>query len=341
MLGLNINEILLDDNLLSDEYTLSSIFFDCQCAIFLIDVTSEESFSLVKQLITRIIINLNCQYLNKLLVINKIDNENNWQISKTELENYISEFNTDFEYLLISLKTKVNLEQLWDKVYECVNKNTSNIPNNLLTEKIETFSGDIDTLMNAERTINIILIGDSGVGKTNLFIRYFKNKFEPNFISTIGLEKQSKFFKYKNKFYRLNISDTAGQERFRSLPLTYYQNADGALLLYDITDKDSFENVRKWMDDLNNNKRVGCKQTIYLIGNKIDLPERAVTQEDAKELAESLELQYYEMSAKANININEIVARLFISCLDNLMESENGFKINKKKKNKKKNKNCC
>ena len=285
--------------------------------------------------------NLNCQYLNKLLVVNKIDLENDWKISKTELENYVTEFNSDFDYLVISLKNKLNLEKLWDKVYECVNGNTCNIPNNLLTEKIETFSENIDSIFNAERSINIILIGDTGVGKTNVFLRYFKNKFESNFISTIGLERQTKLIQYNNKCYRVNVNDTAGQERFRSLPLTYYQNADGALLLYDITDKDSFENVRKWMDDLNNNSRMGCKQTIFLIGNKIDLPDRAVTQEDAKDLAESLGLEYYEMSAKANINIHEIISRLFIKCLNNLVESEEGFKIKKKKKKKNEKKKCC
>ena len=89
------------------------------------------------------------------------------------------------------------------------------------------------------------------------------------------------------------------------------------------------------MSDLNNNSSMGLKQTIYLVGNKIDLPDREVTQEDAKDLAESLNLEYYEISAKANINIYEIISRLIIHCLNNVMESENGFKVNKKKEKEK------
>ena len=214
------------------------------------------------------------------------------------------------------------------------------IPINLLEEKIETIDDGIgEGNLVKEGSINIILIGDSGVGKTNLFQRYFQNKFEEMFISTIGIDRQTKIIKYKNKLYRVNVNDTAGQERFRSLPIRYYQNADGALLLYDISKIESFENVKTWMEDLKKNQRTS-KQTIYLIGNKIDLSERMVTQEEAKEMAQSLGIKYYEMSCKINMNIYEIISRLIIDCLNNLIENgDNGFRI-KKKKNKSKN-GCC
>lgn len=326
----------MEEQLFMDDQNLNSYFFDCQCALIILDITSEDSFILVKQLINTIIINLNCSYLKKILVINKIDLQDERKVSNCEINDYINEFITELEDYEISLKTKSGIERIWDKVYECVNKTYHRIPINLLSEKLD-ITQDTDDFFKTEGSINIILIGDSGVGKSNLFSRYFHNKFEDNFISTIGMDRQTKLIKYKNKNYRLNISDTAGQERFRSLPIKYYQNADGALLLFDITDKDSFQNINLWMEDLTKNSR-SLKQTIYLIGNKIDLPNRSISQEDAKELAEKLNLQYYEMSCKLNMNIYEIISRLFIDCLNNLNEA-NGFQINKKKKQG--NKGCC
>ena len=230
------------------------------------------------------------------------------------------------------------MKQLWEKVNECVNKNLEKIPINLISEKIETIT-DPEKIIKTEGSITIILIGDSGVGKTNVFSRYFQNKFEQNFISTIGMDRQTKYIKYKNKIYKVNISDTAGQERFRSLPIRYYQNADGALLLYDIDVKDSFDNISVWMNDLKKNNRNAAKQTIYLIGNKIDLQNRQITQEEGKELAQKYGLQYYEMSCKININIYEIISRLIVDCFNNLTKGEiNGIKIHGQKNRKK---GCC
>ena len=326
----------MEEQLFMDDQNLNSYFFDCQCALIILDITTEDSFILVKQLINTIIINLNCSYLKKILIINKIDLEDERKVSNCEINDYINEFMTELEDFEISLKTKNGIEKIWDKVNEYVNKTYHRIPINLLSEKHD-ITLDTDDFFKTEGSINIILIGDSGVGKSNLFSRYFHNKFEDNFISTIGMDRQTKLIKYKNKNYRLNISDTAGQERFRSLPIKYYQNADGALLLFDITDKDSFQNINLWIEDLTKNSR-SLKQTIYLIGNKIDLPNRNISQEDAKELAEKLNLQYYEMSCKLNMNIYEIISRLFIDCLNNLNEA-NGFQINKKKKQAKK--GCC
>ena len=231
------------------------------------------------------------------------------------------------------------MKQLWEKVNECVNKSLEKIPVNLISERIEAIT-DIENPMRTEGSINIILIGDSGVGKTNVFSRYFQNKFEQNFISTIGMDRQTKYIKYKHKIYKVNISDTAGQERFRSLPIKYYQNADGALLLYDIAFRESFDNINVWMNDLKKNSRNTTKQTIYLVGNKIDLPNRQVSQEEGKDLAEKYGLQYYEMSCKININIYEIISRLIIDCFNNLTEGEEKtFKLKDKEKNRKK--GCC
>ena len=204
--------------------------------------------------------------------------------------------------LIISLERGDNLPLLWEKVNECVNKNLTKLPVNLFVEKMSILD-ETKTLIKAEGTVNIILVGDSGVGKSNLFSRYFLNEFQEDFISTIGLDKQTKLIKYKNHLYRVSISDTAGQERFRSLPLKYYQNSDGALLLFDITSQESFDNVNLWMKDLQKNSR-SQNQRIYLIGNKIDLPDRKINQDQGQILADSHGSKYYEMSCKTNINVD-------------------------------------
>ena len=296
---------------------------------------------MVKKLLTLIIVKYNPFYLHKLLVINKIDLEEERKISKLELDDYVTEYSSEIESFEISLETKENLPQLWDKVNACVNKNLEKkLPINLFVEKM-TISNEAKTLIKAEGTINIILVGDSGTGKSNLFSRYFLNEFKEDFISTIGLDKQIKLIKYKNHLYRVSINDTAGQERVRALPLKYFQNADGTLLLFDITNQESFDNVKSWMQDLQKNGK-GKNHRIYLIGNKIDLSDRKINQDQAQTLAESLGLKYYEMSCKENINVNEVVSRLIVECINGLItETENGFQLNKKKAKKGKKKNKC
>ena len=149
--------------------------------------------------------------------------------------------------------------------------------------------------MKSDGIINIVLMGDSGVGKSNLFYRYFNLKMEENFVSTIGIDRQSKFIKYKNLIYNVNISDTAGQERFRSLPLRYFKNAEGILLLFDINSVESFKNVEKWVDDMKNFDKT-LKQKVYIIGNKIDIKNRKVSYKEGKEMAQNLGFKYFEMS---------------------------------------------
>ena len=289
---------------------------------------------MVKKLLTVIIAKYNPIYLHKLLVINKIDLEEERKISKLELDDYAAEYSSELESFEISLETKENLPQLWDKVNACVNKNLEKkLPINLFVEKM-SIANEAKNLIKAEGTINIILVGDSGTGKSNLFSRYFLNEFKEDFISTIGLDKQIKLIKYKNHLYRVSINDTAGQERFRALPLKYFQNADGTLLLFDITKQESFDNIQSWMQDLQKNGK-GKNHRIYLIGNKIDLSDRKINQDQAQTIAESLGLKYYEMSCKENINVNEVVSRLIVECINGLItETENGFQLNKKKSQK-------
>ena len=127
----------------------------------------------------------------------------------------------------------------------------------------------------------LVLIGDSSVGKTNILSKYLNDEFDQNSKPTIGVEFATKNFEIENNIVKTQIWDTAGQERYRAITSSYYKGAKGCLLVYDITRKESFENIDKWISDL---KSAGNENmSIILVGNKSDLEnERKVTKEEAK-----------------------------------------------------------
>lgn len=137
----------------------------------------------------------------------------------------------------------------------------------------------------------VVLIGDSGVGKSNILLRYLKNEFSFESKATVGVEFSSKKFELGGYTVKAQIWDTAGQERYKSITNAYYKGAKGALLVYDITRRDTFESVDRWIPDLKAN---GDEQvTILLIGNKCDLEEnRQVTKEEAEAKAKLYSKSY-------------------------------------------------
>ena len=195
----------------------------------------------------------------------------------------------------------------------------------------------------------IVLVGDSSVGKTNLFLRYIKNEFDPQTKATIGVEFGTKIIKINNYNIKIQIWDTAGQERYKSITSAYYKGAQGAFLVYDITNKSSFLNIDKWIRDLKNNGDE--KIVLFLIGNKNDLnDDRVIDTNEEKNKAKENKMFFLETSAKNNDNVNnafdEIINNIF-DVYKNLIEEEentinkgNGIDIlNTKDMNKKK--KCC
>ena len=236
------------------------------------------------------------------------------------------------------------MPDLWDKVYQCLNKKENKkIPINSIQEKMDNLNMQekVTELIKSDGIINIILMGDSGVGKSNFLSIYFHNKFVRHFVATLGMDRKSKIIKYKDSIYNVSISDTAGQERFRSLPLRYLINADGVLLLYDVGSIESFKNIERWVEDLKSNEKY-LSQTIYIIGNKIDIKDRKVSYEEGEEMAKSLGFDYFEMSCKINMNVFEIMSRLIKDCIKKI--NPNNVSLNTmvsfpRKKNKKQ--DCC
>ncbi len=158
---------------------------------------------------------------------------------------------------------------------------------------------------NFDYLLKYIIIGDAAVGKSNLLLRYAHGQFKPEYQLTIGVEFGAKNIQLNNKIFRIQIWDTAGQENFRSITRAYYKNSVCALVVYDISSRDSFEHVTTWIEDCKNQS----PKTIFmvLVGNKCDLKDkRQVSEEEGKDLAEKNDMMFFETSAKDGINVEEI-----------------------------------
>lgn len=158
--------------------------------------------------------------------------------------------------------------------------------------------------------VKLLMIGDSGVGKSSVLTRYTGGEFNPTFIATIGIDFKIKIVDIEGTKVKLQIWDTAGQERFRTITNAYFRGAMGIVLMYDTTDYKSFENVRAWMESITNHTTTGVK--ICLVGNKCDLTSaKAVTEEDGESLAEEFEVDsFFEVSAKSGHNVDGVFTSL-------------------------------
>jgi Ras-related protein Rab-8A len=159
---------------------------------------------------------------------------------------------------------------------------------------------------NFDLQIKLLMIGDSGVGKTCLLLRYANDSFSPTFITTIGIDFKIKTITLDDKVIKLQIWDTAGQERFRTITTSYFRGAQGILLVYDVTDRGSFENIQNWVGQIQNHAENNISKV--LIGNKCDVDpsERTVSYEEGKKLAQEFGIEhFFEASAKQDTNVKQ------------------------------------
>jgi len=169
----------------------------------------------------------------------------------------------------------------------------------------------------------LLLIGDSGVGKSSLLHRFADDIYTDSYISTIGVDFKIKTMNVGDKMVKLQIWDTAGEERFRTITSSYYRGAQGIIVVYDITDVDSFNNVKQWLSEIDRYASENVDK--LLVGNKSDLePARQVTKAMAEEFAESLQVKCIETSAKESSNVDDAfrsMAFTIMSRMDKFMLS--------------------
>ena len=193
-------------------------------------------------------------------------------------------------------------------------------------------------------TLKIIILGSSEVGKTSILDRYFKNEFLEHRLSTVGIDFQTKFFKFDSNKIKVIYTDTAGQEKFHAISINYLKAANGVILVFDVTSQTTFDALEEWLNNLRNNNNFDVK--IVLIGNKVDLEEeRKVKKEDAEEFAKSIGCKYYEGSAKTGLNINEAldeIARItYLSMKDKIEKEKKDSVVLEKNNATPKKKKCC
>ncbi len=191
----------------------------------------------------------------------------------------------------------------------------------------------------AEKKINLSaikvgLLGDSSVGKTAICNSLMNVEFAQDMLSTIGSDKlETKFTLKDGKNIKLILWDTAGQERFRSVALSALKAAQGVVIVFDVTNKLSFENVGNWLQEIKDNL---SNPNLVLFGNKADLPDRQITESDAKKYAKKMNLEYFETSAKTKQGLNEgfsyLVNDIYDKALGKDDEKDEKKKIDLKKK---------
>lgn len=168
-------------------------------------------------------------------------------------------------------------------------------------------------------SFKVVLLGEGAVGKTSLVLRYVENKFNDKHISTLQASFLTKRLNIAGRRVNLALWDTAGQERFHALGPIYYRDSNGALLVYDITDEDSFKKVKTWVKELR--KMLGDDICLRIVGNKTDMDkDRHVSVEEAESYAESVGAKHFHTSAKLNKGIEELFLDLSKAMLEKLDE---------------------
>lgn len=176
--------------------------------------------------------------------------------------------------------------------------------------------------------IKLLMIGDSGVGKTCLLLRYANDSFSSTFITTIGIDFKIKNVEIDGTRIKLQIWDTAGQERFRTITTSYFRGAQGILLVYDVTDRRSFESIRNWISQIQQHADVHVNK--ILVGNKCDmLDDKVISTEEGQKLAQEFGIPFWECSAKTDINVDASFQGLAAAVKDRLVADGVGGPANK------------
>jgi len=329
-LYLNIYETNID-RYDSIKKNLETLLFQTECIIIMWD-NDVRTFEIINQLINNIkycLKNINdrnvpfilLQNKNDLLLNQDIDNDNDIDIDKSIEE--IQKENSNIIYRKISLLNKNDFYTILLEIDRSIDR--TNVENKKDAIDLVEVDYPIKQLKDERKKFNIIkiaLLGDSNTGKTS-FINILNGKSIDDMVSTIGIDSVYFYAYIKNEKYKIKIVDTAGQENYRSIAISYIKDMDGFLLFIDVTKKDSFNSIDYWKKFINENN---LSKQILLLGNKIDESEKRDTKKaEVKEYAENNNIKYIECSCKDQINIYEILNEIILMSFYRYQEKENSI----------------
>jgi Ras-related protein Rab-1A len=204
--------------------------------------------------------------------------------------------------------------------------------------------------MSAKYIIKILTLGDTSVGKSSIVLRFSDDKFDDKIFSTIGIDFKTKYIKLDKFSVKVLIWDTAGQEKFQNIAKQYYKGANGVLLIYDISNRKSFERIDFWLKELKENNRID-ELFLYLVGNKIDMEDkRVISYQEGEKYAKKNDINFFEVSAKSGKGVTELFNNVINGVMENILKKNEKEEIEDKvrlstflEKNykKEKNKKCC
>ena len=197
-----------------------------------------------------------------------------------------------------------------------------------------------------EFQIKLVLIGDSGVGKTNFIFQFTEGRFTPIHVSTVGFDYKSKIIKLPKSKKKINLQiwDTAGQERYMAINKNLFQKVQGIILMYDLTNRESFEHITSWLNLI---RQTVTTKTVVLVANKLDLQEeqRIVSESEGKQIAKDNNILFFEGSGCTGKNVDNIFTTIAETIYSNLVGDKDDSAANslvlKKKKHKNEKKDCC
>lgn len=277
---------------------VQKIIYGASVIIFLFDLTNQYSFEKLKNVIRTVISADKQNRIQKIIVGNKLDDDEKRVVSGYEVQTFIDNYNSIYPYIDVSLTTKENFSELEENLNKALESQAINS-----NEHCSVSLWSSNTLPpkgeNSFEIYNIILIGDEGAGKTSfissLFLQEIKIKSVDAFL----------YAKIKKDEIKIHIWDTAGFEKYNSIPTNYYQQADAVVVLYDVCNEDSIRKGEKWFKEAK--EKLKSNIICFLIGNKIDSIDRQIQQIAGIQIAKENNMKYCEISAKYCINTKEVL----------------------------------
>ena len=192
-----------------------------------------------------------------------------------------------------------------------------------------------------ETSIKLLVLGDSSVGKSNFIGRFINEEFSPTHISSSGLDLKTKDIELQNKIIRVQLWDTAGQEKYRSITKNLFLRVQGIIAVFDLTNEDSFTSIKSWIITIR--EECGSHMPVILVGNKCDLvDEKIISDEEANTYAKKEKLQYFETSTKDDINIKKSIEEICSKIIkSNFSRNDCSFSLDYSVMDKQKKKTCC